>query len=546
MASENYERARNTSALLPTTSDGLKSFYTLIVDGDSSDEQDFDPTERYIPFDLVKNVSVSMSSEVTSYPLINGDILSDHMYTKPKSISLGAVFSINGRNRNYFAEQGNGTERLENIEAYFETLQKMGRTMTLIAITHDESGNSTGDRFLRTPNLVISSSRFEYGYNSMEVSLTLQEVYFFDSAEIAVWEDEGDPNLPSIRNFEQLDFGQDVLTDESIYDLVIKTLADNGLIAKSWGEWFADFGKSLLASASISTALIAWRILKMILLYVLKKATGVVLSVLLKSTLGATIAATASNPYTLVFGIGIGVIVGVAMLVNSIIKAVKRSKLISEFKYHEGDEEANKAEYNRLMLVCSTTQQAFSDYANNNNLMFYSLSSNRNKIDAYLTIDSAIYDFYFETNSQGLWTLKVSQVNKTDINVSLRNNSIMYGNANVLSLKKDDYLFKVNKTKVYLINKGYAYNELDQDSLEAYLNNLWKSGGCDFLGYTKKEQQENKENPPTSELMSKFKDNGIYKDLTQFIFLVTDENVEKLSKKLKDTLYNCLKKKAYE
>lgn len=540
-----YERAKSTSSKLPTTED-TTSFYTLIVDPDASDDIGFDAEQRYIPFDFVKGVNSSLSSDITSYPLMNGDVLSDHMYTKPKSISLEAIFSLNGKGvlNGFF---GSGTDRLMNIEAYFETLQKMGRTMTLIAVTNtkDKNGNitSTGDRFLRTPNLVISASRYTYGYNTLEVSLTLTEVYFFDSGEISVWEDEGDPNLPSVKDFEQLDFSQDVLTDEAVYDLVIQELSENGLISRSWAEWFADYGKAILATLASAAAIVLWIILKAIAICVLKMSVAAITSMAVTASLGATIGALASNPVTLIGAAAVVIVVGVTMFIRSIFRAVKRAQLINKFEYHDGDDEANRDEYNRLMIVCNNVQQAFSDYANNNNLMFYSMNSNKNKIDAYLTIDSIIYDFYFETNSEGMWTVTVTSIN----NVPMLNATIMKGNSNVLELKKDDCLFKgTDGSRVYLINKGYAYQDLDEDSIKQYLENLWKSGGCTFLGYTAKEQQESKENPPTDELYNKFRNDGIYKDLTQFVFLVTDQNVEKITKKLKDTLYNCLKKKAYE
>lgn len=77
------------------------------------------------------------------------------------------------------------------------------------------------------------------------------------------------------------------------------------------------------------------------------------------------------------------------------------------------------------------------------------------------------------------------------------------------------------------------------------LVDAWKNGKLGFLGYTTQEMK-NVDDIPEDDILARFKNEGIYKDLTQFVFVVTNVKLTELEDALKDTIYNCFKKEVYE
>lgn len=59
------------------------------------------------------------------------------------------------------------------------------------------------------------------------------------------------------------------------------------------------------------------------------------------------------------------------------------------------------------------------------------------------------------------------------------------------------------------------------------------------MGYT---DEEMKSETIPDDLVNKFLTNGVYQDLTQFIFVVTNVKLTELEKALKETVINCFKK----
>lgn len=519
----NSEGSR-VSRILPT-SQNQDSFYTLVVDADN---QGFDNVKRYISLDKVDSLSLNSDSDITSYPLLTGDTMSDHKYDHPKTIQLRCEFSLNGRFNNSFVEGSYSSNRLKNIETYFEAVQKYGKTMSLIC------GLKNGTRFRQRDNLIIQSIQYEYGLNNIKMNLGLKEVYFFESgSDIEVSEYEGDPNLPTLAEFKTLDFSEDVIGQTNTAEMAVKALVDNGLIQKEFAEDIASNNSYAAGAGMIIAGTVATAIAAVAIVFAIKTSVA-----------AAAISAIGLSAVVPVVGwvaAAVGVLaIGIGAIIHQVQERDRKSKLIQEFTYYSNRDQESK-EFARFMRYIKTVQDAFDEIASNNDIKCYGFSSNMNKQEMYLSIDDNIYQFDFEQNVNKRWQMRVTKIGNTEEQIDLKGNTAMTGNRDFLSLKFGDALFHTkNYVYVYLINKAYVLEDYDDSQLGEILNNSWKAGNCGFLGYTKEEMDKDKENPPTSKLVAKFRNEGIYKDLTQFELVVTDVDMSKLKENLDKALYNCL------
>ena len=509
MADSLYKDETDTEAVFPKnvlntipTKRNDDSFYTLVVKKDNY----FDTVDRYIPLDIVTDCSIEGTSDITSYPLITGDIMSDHKYDNPKTVSLSGVFSLNGKFNDSFVQGGNATSRLVNIEDYFFACRKYGKLMSLICVSSD------GTRFSMLDNLSITSIRFKRNYNSMEYSFNFKEVYFFEAdTDIQVSENVKDPNALTLGEFESLDFTKQVLSAENVDKWAVQVLYQNGLIEDSFIKMVSETGK-LNSTVNYNFGL-AW--------------------VGFYGGLATTLA-------TLIFPNPVSVVVGAFLLIITLPDIIKHGKWIEPFKGYDNDVD-NDREINRFLKVITTIESQVSYAADNLGIRCYGLSSNLKKQKMYLTIDNTIYAFYFEKLSTGFWGLSVTDIDENPI---ASNSNKLIGFKDLFQLKKADAMFKTSQgTYVYVINLALQYLDLPDDQLKAVLEDQWKNGESAYLGYTEDEMKA-KDNPP-SDLVSRFREEGVYKDLTKFIIVATKQDMEKVKDDFNDNIEACFKKDIY-
>lgn len=503
------------------------SFYTLVINGDN---QGFDSETRYIPIDLVSSVRVSASSDITTYPIITGDIISDHKYDNPRSVEISGKFGLNGKYASQenatFAFSGDKSSRLRNIEEYFFAIRKYGKFISLISSLN---GNT---RFSTIDNLVISNLSFTRNFNTIDFTFSLKEVYTYENDnELDILENVSDPNLPTLAGFKACDFAKDVLSYDAIDEMTTNKLADNGLIAESFFLMLTDIQFTALA-ITLSVALI----LK--ILMVGANAGLIASSAVAGATAGLAVAGTIPVVGWVVLGIGALVLAG--LTIWKLIKFCKKSQLINEFKGYKNDKD-NANECERLNAMLTNVRNAFNSLASDYSIKFYNFTSNSAKQITYLTIDNEIYSFNAEQISNG-WSLKVINTSDNDSVVSTRGTSRLVGTDNIFAMGLSDSIFGTSKgTYVYVLNKAIAYNSLDDDELDAMLEDAWKTGSLGYLGYTK-EEMSNTDDIPMEDIKYRFKNDGIYKDLTKFVFVVTNVKLTELETALNDTIMNCFRK----
>lgn len=515
------------------------SFYTLIVNGDN---QGFDSETRYIPLDVVSSVSISASSDITTYPIINGDIISDHKYDQPKTVEISGTFALNGKwaskANTTFAFSGDKSSRLKNIEDYFFALRKYGKFISLV------SSMNGGTRFTTLDNLAITNLRFTRNFNSMGFTINLKEIYTYENDnELDILENVSDPTLPCLGAFKSCDFAKDVLTYEGVDQMTIEALSDAGLIAASFAEAFYDIVKNqTIAAIGIAAAIIIFKILVYALakFQIISTATAALLN-----AGGASLAVAGTIPVIGWVIIGVAALIAVGCVVFSLIKFIKRQSLISEFVAYDSEAE-NQNESDRFVKVLQTVRSSFNSLVNSNNIKFYNFTSNNSKQTTYLTIDDTIYQFYAEQIANG-WSLKVTNASDNNSDVNTKNTTRLVGSGNLFGLKRSDAIFHTDKnTYVYILNKATVYDEYTDDDLKTMLVDAWKNGQLGYLGYTAEEMKEEMNDTLANELVTKFRNDGIYKDLTKFVFVVTNVKLDELEDALKDTISNCFKKEVYE
>lgn len=519
------------SKTLPTyDTRNTEAFYTLIIDADN---QGFDDVTRYIAIDYCSSISINSTSDITSYPLLTGDILSDHKTDEPITINLECVFSLNGKFKDSFTGYESKMSKLKNIETYFEAVKKYGKTISLI---YSSNGY---EMFKKRDNLIIKSLTFRPAINSIAISMTLQEVYFFSAIEEIAVSEYVDENLPTYAQFTTLDFTEDVLGDENCYKLIQQTMNDAGLITDEfWSGLLTIVSGGLIdTDANIVESLISCAVL------IGNIAIGVAVGVVTKLAIAGTIA-LASNPigWVTLAVIGAGILLaGFGWCIYKMINFWKKKALIETFRFYTYTNQMVD-ESSRYIETIKKCQDAMDEVANDENLKIYGFSSNTNKQDMYLSIDSNTYNFYFEKDSNTLnWTMKVTKIGTTEEEIKLNGSSEMIGKNGILSLETKDALFYTkNFVRVYLVNTALSLLDYDDETLTSFLADEWKKGTITYLNYTE-EQLKDTENPP-SDLLSRYKQDGLYKDLTKYYLIVTDTEIEKLTDKLKDGIYESLKK----
>lgn len=503
------------------------AFYTLIVDKDDV----YDTTTRYIVLDKVEAPTVSLSTQISSYPLINGDVISDHKYDMPANVSLKGSFSMNGRFNDTFTSFKGDYQRLENIQDYFENVRKYGKTITLIAQYNGQ------DRFKKRDNLVIKNINWTIGINSLAFSFELQQVYFaeFDS-EIQIDEDLRDPDAPTLASTRTLDFVEDVITTDGVYEIIIKQMNEVGLIAQSFLDVFEKY-------------IVANTVISLIGVVAVSLIVGSLVHLgLIAATASAALAATGVG---LIVVAGVIAVVALVSFIGAIVEAVARGSYISEFK-DLGNDTQNEKEVSRfanLLEYCKNQIASVGEYVD-----CYGFSSNNDKQQMYLSIDDTVYVFKFEKdNTTGFWQMTIADLNNEDR--ILKTVPEMTGNGAFLDCQKSDAIYSTSKgTRIYLINKAiYSISNTlnnDYELLDALLTDAFKSGDLSWLGYdedTLKKNMDSDGNPTSTfltQLRRDYKNGGYKKNLTYFELFVTSVDPSELSNKISETLTNCFKNKA--
>lgn len=481
-----------------------KSGFRLILtphfekSSDMTDEElaQIDRDNEPIEFDIVNDHSVTASSTMMSYPLVNGDTVSDHMIRQPVTMSINGVFSLNGSKPSSFS--GN-EDRLTNIETFFERIKDNGVLCDIVTMDRSSS-DSSKTRFKSRSNMAINNIVWNEGQNSVGFSFSLTEALLVDLDDISI--DYIDENLPDITDASSSNFTDELLDWKSVDSIVIQQLQEAGLIEHDFLEdaayWAKTIGATYLQATAGSAVLAAGFAAVTAVLVV---PTAIAMSV---PVVGWAIVAAAAV---------VGAVVGaIWSIVSSISKVnAEREYAIETFKHYKEDEKAKQETVRFCNYIGSIHMQL--SYLNDVISVFGINSSKEQECTLY--IDDDYYTFKFTKNntqtsgSKKVWSCAYSNVGETvkgdmaDVAAS--------SFSTVGDCKSDNFLFRTvgDGSYVYLINKKlYAVEN------GSYDNEAARQKAIDECN----------------------------SDLTNFCVMVSTINMDDFNNKLADIVVNAMKR----
>ena len=116
-----------------------------------------------IYLDQVDNITINATSDLTTHPMLNGDLVSDHIIKKPITVTFGGAFSTNGSTRSDLIQKQTLFENIKN-NGWFCHISKINR-------------NTNKPCFIKRNNLVLTSIQWTEGINYVTYSFTFNQVF---------------------------------------------------------------------------------------------------------------------------------------------------------------------------------------------------------------------------------------------------------------------------------------------------------------------------------------------------------------------------------
>lgn len=175
----------------------------------------FEDETNYIYFDTVNDIEIEESSTMTTHPIVTGDIVADHIYKNPATITMSGSFSING---GIFYGISLVGSKLHNIQNLFKTLKENGVmcTITKVMPNGDDSKNL---RFMKRDNMVLTNIRWTEKINSMDYNFTFTQALVASEQTYNVLKEDGIPETTTAPNTNFLDVVVNI--DDLMYDLLL-------------------------------------------------------------------------------------------------------------------------------------------------------------------------------------------------------------------------------------------------------------------------------------------------------------------------------------
>lgn len=318
---------------------------------------------QYLDLDLINTVDLNYTSRITEYPMLENDIIADHMYSEPGVVTVSGSFSTSGKLSGIYG--GTGTSRLENIQKAFEELKNRKMFIDIMSIY-----NVRERYLLQDINWTENANTLDYTFKFKQVHLATAPKEEFDI-------DLRDDNLPTISETQTLDFTDEFLDKNEIIELIIQVLAELKVFD-------ADFWGGITSSVAITVAGIG------------------VAALLIK------IAAVFSAIPGFGWFVGAGILfgVGIAGIVKTIIKAADKNK-IKQFRHYK-NKKKNDAEYKRFLDFMDGIYEQIDVMEQTSKV--YSLPNDGDQ-ETFLNINGQYYGFEFtRNNSDNTYSLQVTNM----------------------------------------------------------------------------------------------------------------------------------------
>ena len=409
----------------------VKIDYTDIEFDDSGNV--ISKTPKTILLDSIEDVQVDESSQLTTHPIVTGDMVADHMIKEPCSMTISGELSMNGSDNINF----DGFK--PTLKACQETFGKIKNNAYMCSIT--KLAMSTNEvRFLQRENMVLTSIQWTERVNSLAFTLTFTQALVTDAQEYEV--DMQDKNLPAVTEPATLSFSSTLMDWDQVDRLVIDTCAAEGLTTDEFMTMLKSTGTSFLIGG-----------------------TAVGAAVLI-----TYIAACASVPVAgWVVGVASLAVAGVAIIGYGIYSAIKsavnsRKYRINQFKKYK-DDKKNQAEVERFANFIGDIHNQLMKL--NDAFYVYQISSNEPQ-ECMLSISDEYYIFAFEKNNvNNKWTVNVTMPARDD-SVVAANKSIDCAKTSYADCNSGNALFRASGSGAYVYLVYVRNEDLAADDLRNY------------------------------------------------------------------------------
>lgn len=388
-----------------------------------------------IVLDTVEDTTVNGSSTITEYPMVNGDIVSDHAIVEPISLSLSGSFALNGSNQIIVDDGG---ARLASIEKFFEDLQRNATLCEIVKVTVSAENQA---RFLRRSSMCLKSYSWTEKISSLDYTLNFKQVLLVDIQEpedVVIDENLPDINAPKTSNFTE------TLFDVNQFDAqLITVLKSEKLIADDFIDYMKGLDKAALLAVGVA-----------------------VVAALLVVQLVPLIGQAAS--------IAIVIAAAAVTMVFSLIKLIKRK--IAEAKY-----KMQAFQYYKNKKKLTNETQRFSEFVENMHnqlqklndaLKVYKIPSDGAQ-ECLLQINDDMYDFIFtRDNTTNHYNLSVIDMTNDERQVKFANDVNSSALKGIAECTLSNYLFETDdQVYVYLIQVDEE-KQTDQGTIKLGSENL--------------------------------------------------------------------------
>lgn len=391
---------------------------------------ELDGERRFIEFDTMNDDSIQSDSEITSHPMVNGDVVSDHSYRMPIICTYSGVFSLNGNKPTEFIGP---FDRLTNLQNLFERIKNESVFCTLITLN---KSNNKDSRFKTRENMVLKNIYWKNNQNSCNFTFTFQEVI---TANVVIDEfdvDVEDKNLPALTNPSTLDFTDTFIDWNEVDEMVIRQCLSIGVVTNEFLQAALDVFKSGAAGALLGAGI------------------GLVIAGTTASTIAGILGLVGVSVSVPVVGL---VIAGAALAVGAIIgifKAIERSKKqalfkVQQFKKYKDDRKTQSEVVRFTEFVGEIHTQI---EVLENVMQVYGIAKDENQ-ECTTYIDDDYYTFSFIRNNNSLnYSLHISSTSKEDV----YSKDEIQGLSNISECTDNNFLFRTtNGFYVYLMNLKY-------------------------------------------------------------------------------------------
>ena len=409
----------------------VKIDYTDIEFDDSGNV--ISKTPKTILLDSIEDVQVDESSQLTTHPIVTGDMVADHMIKEPCSMTISGELSMNGSDNINF----DGFK--PTLKACQETFGKIKNNAYMCSIT--KLAMSTNEvRFLQRENMVLTSIQWTERVNSLAFTLTFTQALVTNVQEYEV--DMQDENLPAVVEPATLSFSSTLMDWDQVDRLVIDTCATEGLTTDEFMTMLKSTGTSFLIGGT---------------------AVGAAILI-------AYVAACASIPVAgWIVGVVSLAVAGVAIIGYGIYSAIKsavnsRKYRINQFKKYK-DDKKNQAEVERFANFIGDIHNQLMKL--NDVFYVYQISSNEPQ-ECMLSISDEYYIFAFEKNNvNNMWTVNVTMPARDD-SVVAANKSIDCAKTSYADCNSGNALFRASGSGAYVYLVYVRNEDLAADDLRNY------------------------------------------------------------------------------